>query len=203
MLRTRNIPTQRTKKGRVKNVARELSAKRNYSLADGFFMNLKNVNGHAASSRKLLMANMAFEVFSLLMLNQNLLIIELPITVVAPYLIGWSLLLLPHLSLQKTQSAPPSSDWIKSEEINAGWSARVPNSNWGLKTGVFLSLCSRKRVRVSQRKGRGREPISNNEGLYVGFILLVKELRYLDILKIILYIFFREEKETIEYTFFF
>ena len=76
------------KKGNFKNVPRDLSEKRNYLLADGFFVNLENVNGHAASSRKLLMANMAFEVFSLLMLNQNLLIIELPVTVVAPYFIG-------------------------------------------------------------------------------------------------------------------
>lgn len=76
------------KKGKFKNISREFSAKRTYLLADGFFVNLENVNGYAASSRMLLMANTAFEVFSLLMVNQNLLIVELPVTVVAPYFIG-------------------------------------------------------------------------------------------------------------------
>ena len=75
------------KKGNFKNVPRDLSEKRNYLLADGFFVNLENVNGHAASSGELPMAMIALEVFGFLVLNQYLLIIKFPITVIAPNLI--------------------------------------------------------------------------------------------------------------------
>lgn len=55
-------------------------------LGDAFFVNLKHVNGHAAGSGEFLVADMAFEVLSLLMLNQNLFVIELPIAIVTPHL---------------------------------------------------------------------------------------------------------------------
>ena len=54
------------------------------------------MDDHTAGSRKLLVTDMAFEVFSLLMLNQYLLVIEFSIAIVAPYLRRNSLLLLPH-----------------------------------------------------------------------------------------------------------
>lgn len=59
-------------------------------------MNLKDVDGHATSGGQLLLADMALEVLRLLVLHQNLFVVELPITVVAPYLISCPLLLLPH-----------------------------------------------------------------------------------------------------------
>lgn len=55
-------------------------------LGDGLFVDLKDVDDHTAGSRKLLMTDMALEVFGLLMLHQYLLIVEFSVAVVAPYL---------------------------------------------------------------------------------------------------------------------
>lgn len=58
-----------------------------YALVDSLFVNLEDVNGHATSSGELPMAKVALEVFGFLVLNQYLLIIKFPITVIAPNLI--------------------------------------------------------------------------------------------------------------------
>lgn len=51
------------------------------------------MDGHASSGRQLLVADMALEMFGLLMLNQYLFIIELALTVITPDLGGLPLLL--------------------------------------------------------------------------------------------------------------
>lgn len=68
-------------------------------------MNLKNVDDHTTSSRKLLVTDMALEVFGLLMLHQYLLVVKFSVAIVAPYLRGNPLLLLPHN--QNTESCAP------------------------------------------------------------------------------------------------
>ena len=59
-------------------------------------MDLEDVDGHAASGRELLVADMALEVLGFLMLHQDLLVVEFAIAVITPHLRGNSLLLLPH-----------------------------------------------------------------------------------------------------------
>lgn len=54
------------------------------------------MNGHATGGGELLVADMALEVLGLLVLNQNLLVVELTVAVVAPHLRRNSFLLLPH-----------------------------------------------------------------------------------------------------------
>ena len=49
-------------------------------------MDLEDVDGHAAGGGELLVADMALEVLGLLMLNQDLLVVEFPIAVIAPHL---------------------------------------------------------------------------------------------------------------------
>jgi hypothetical protein len=51
-------------------------------LGGVFFVDLKNMNRHAASSGKLLMTNMTLKVLGFLMLNQDLLVIEFMIAVI-------------------------------------------------------------------------------------------------------------------------
>jgi len=63
-----------------------MKEKRGNILGDVFFVDLKNVNGHATSSGKLLMTNMTLKVFGFLMLNQDLLVIEFTIAVITPNL---------------------------------------------------------------------------------------------------------------------
>lgn len=65
------------------------------ALGYGLLVNLEDVNGHATSCGELLVADMAFEVLGLLVLDQYLLVIEFSVAVVAPHLLR-SLLLLPH-----------------------------------------------------------------------------------------------------------
>jgi hypothetical protein len=61
-------------------------------------VNLEDVNDHAAGSRELLVADMALEVLGFLVLNKYLLVVELSVAVIAPYLLQCrSLLLLSHL----------------------------------------------------------------------------------------------------------
>lgn len=59
-------------------------------------MDLEDVDGHAASGRELLVADMALKVLGFLMLHQDLLVVEFAIAVITPHLRGNSLLLLPH-----------------------------------------------------------------------------------------------------------
>lgn len=55
-------------------------------LGDAFLVDLENMDGHAGGGGELLVAGVALEVLSLLVLNQYLLVIELPVAVVAPNL---------------------------------------------------------------------------------------------------------------------
>lgn len=65
-------------------------------LGDGLFVDLEDVNGHSTGGGELLVADVALEVLSLLMLNKNLLVVEFSVAVIAPNLRRYSLLLLPH-----------------------------------------------------------------------------------------------------------
>lgn len=69
--------------------------KERYLLRDGLFVHLENMNHHPSSSRELLVADMALEVLSLLMLNQDLLVLKLPLAIITPHL-ERLLLFLPH-----------------------------------------------------------------------------------------------------------
>lgn len=53
-------------------------------LGDAFLVDLEDMDGHAGGSGELLVAGVALEVLSLLMLYQYLLVIEFPVTIVAP-----------------------------------------------------------------------------------------------------------------------
>lgn len=90
-----------------------MERRENNALGNGLLVNLEDVNGHAASRGELLVADMAFEVLGLLVLDQDLLVVELSVAVVAPHLLR-SLLLLPHrLTLLPSASAsdlPPRKD---------------------------------------------------------------------------------------------
>lgn len=59
-------------------------------------MNLEDVDGHTTGGGELLVADVALEVLSFLVLNQYLLVLELSVAIVAPYLRRRSLLLLSH-----------------------------------------------------------------------------------------------------------
>lgn len=66
-----------------------------YILGHGLLVDLEDVDSHATGGGELLLANMALEVLSFLVLDEDLLVVEFPVTVVAPNL-RRSLLLLSH-----------------------------------------------------------------------------------------------------------
>jgi hypothetical protein len=55
------------------------------------------VDGHARGCGELFVAHVALEVLRFLVLNQDFLVVEFPVTVVAKHLLHCSLLLLPHI----------------------------------------------------------------------------------------------------------
>lgn len=61
---------------------------------------------HTPGGREFLVADMALEMLRFLMLHKNLLVVEFPVTVVAPHL-RRSLLLLPHLPSRGPPPVPP------------------------------------------------------------------------------------------------
>lgn len=66
-----------------------------YILGHVLLVDLEDVDGHATGGGELLLANMALEVLSFLVLDEYLLVVEFPVTIVAPNL-RRSLLLLSH-----------------------------------------------------------------------------------------------------------
>jgi len=68
---------------------------RQFSLGHGLLVDLEDVYGHARGGGELLVADVALEVLGLLVLDEDLLVVELAVAVVAEDLVD-ALLLLPH-----------------------------------------------------------------------------------------------------------
>jgi len=66
-----------------------------FSLRDRLLVDLEDVYGHAGGGGELLVADVALEVLGLLVLDEDLLVVELAVAVVAEDLLH-ALLLLPH-----------------------------------------------------------------------------------------------------------
>jgi len=71
---------------------------RQFSLGHGLLVDLEDVYGHARGGGELLVADVALEVLGLLVLDEDLLVVELAVAVVAEDLVD-ALLLLPHRTL--------------------------------------------------------------------------------------------------------
>jgi len=71
---------------------------RQFSLGHGLLVDLEDMYGHARGGGELLVADVALEVLGLLVLDEDLLVVELAVAVVAEDLVD-ALLLLPHRTL--------------------------------------------------------------------------------------------------------
>lgn len=102
------------------------------------------MDDHTAGSRKLLVTDMAFEVFSLLMLNQYLLVIEFSIAIVAPYLRRNSLLLLPHNQNNNRASlnANPETNRVVPKAQDYGGGETRTGENQTSREQEDLGFCS-------------------------------------------------------------